>query len=132
MRRKDKGLVQLINTFHDILKKKPSVKKMYEDIRLMKFKIRPLQGDISRINFQNEMLIEMLWSLGKLDEVFQKEYELLSVGSRDTFYKLFDNLYKEYQSKLNNIHIRQDRPAENSNTLEMEIFKELPPEKKLN
>lgn len=105
---------------------------MYEDIRLMKFKIRPLQGDISRINFNNDMLIEMLWSLGKLDEVFQSEYDMLSVQSRDSFYRLFDNLYKEYQSKLNNIHIRQDRLAESSNALEMEIFKELPPEKKLN
>ena len=47
---------------------------MFEEVRMMKFKIKPIQGDVSAFNLKNERFIESLWSLGKLDEFFHKEF----------------------------------------------------------
>ena len=43
---------------------------MYEEIRMMKFRIRPLQGNVLSVNLNNEKFIEVLWSMGKLDEFY--------------------------------------------------------------
>jgi UDP-galactopyranose mutase len=76
-----------------ILENKPTFVQMYEEIRMMKFKIRPVVGDISVLNLKNSGFIEILWSLGKLDEFFQHEYGKLSYKKRDLFLRLFDEIH---------------------------------------
>lgn len=111
---------------------KPSLDKMYDEIRMMRFKIRPISGDVSLLQFKNSELIEALWGLGKLDEVFQKEYDNLGNDQKEVFFRLFDNLYHQYQEQLNKININKELKPKLSQVFEMEIFKDITARKKTN
>lgn len=132
MRKKSVSPSEIITAFQKIIKRKPSVKKMYADIRLMQFRIRPIEGDITKLDVANDTFIEMLWSLGKLDEVFQKRYLDMDGQNREVVYDIFEKLYDEYQSRLNKATYRKESSVGAAPKLEMEIYRELPHEKKLN
>ena len=82
---------------------------------MMDFKIHPVSGDISQIGLNNKKLLETVWSLGKLDELFQKEYSHLSAKDKNVFVRIFDGLYRQFQTELS---------VNSTPVLEMEIFRE--------
>ncbi|MDO8610639.1 MAG: hypothetical protein Q7R95_08895 [bacterium] len=126
MRKKQqKDVMEILGNFQHALMHKPSQATMLEEVRMMKFKVRPTQGDVASVNLTNSRLIEALWSLGKLDEIFQKEYSKLPVEKKEVFYRIFENMYKKFQSDLNNLNLHKDKFLKDTPTaLEMEIFKE--------
>lgn len=126
MRKKtNKNIIDLIKTLQKFLDKKLPFEKMYEEVQMMKFKIRPIQGDLSRIDLNNKEFIRTLWSLGKLDEFFQKEFYKLTGKNKEFFLKIFENIYEKYQIKLNKINLHIEKTSNNSGFLEIEIFKEV-------
>lgn len=126
MRKKtNKNIIDLIKTLQKFLDKKLPFEKMYEEVQMMKFKIRPIQGDLSRIDLNNKEFISTLWSLGKLDEFFQKEFYKLTGKNKEFFLKIFENIYEKYQIKLNKINLHIEKTSNNSGFLEIEIFKEV-------
>ena len=96
---------------------------MYEEVRMMKFKIKPLQGDISLLNLGNANFIEILWGLGKLDEFFQGHYKKIAMRKRDLFLRLFDEIHENFQDQLNALNLKPEKVSDSS-MFEMEIFKE--------
>lgn len=125
--------LQLLEVFQkSVLQNKPSLEEMISEIRMMKFKIKPLQGDFSRVNFNDHTLIEILWSLGKMDEFFQSRFSSIKVGQRGTFYHYFDSLQKKFQDDLNKLNLREGYSTVRPSILEMEIFKERSKNKKTN
>ncbi|MFZ6035359.1 MAG: hypothetical protein ACOYUB_04430 [Patescibacteria group bacterium] len=126
MRKKTtKDISTLVQTFQMFIKNKPKAERMVSEIRMMKFKIRPIQGDMTAVNLKNERFIETLWSLGKLDEFFQSEYPKLSPKNREVFVKIFDDLYHQYQQQLNKINIYKRQANDKNKVLELEIFKDI-------
>ncbi|MFW5703683.1 MAG: hypothetical protein ACOCXQ_02515 [Patescibacteria group bacterium] len=120
-------VVQMFTDFQNqVLEKKPSFPDMCSDVRMMRFRVRPVHGDISELNFQNYAFIEALWSLGKLDQFFIETVDSLNKKERSVFFSLFDRLYQQYQSKLNHINLKSDRYDEEKTTngFEVEIFRE--------
>ena len=118
-------VLDLVYSFQKkILENKPPQEQMYLDVRMMQFKIRPLQGDVSLLNLKNEHFIEILWSLGKLDEFFQGHIKQVSNKQKNTFYKLFDELYARFQNELNKINLQKEKSNDISAGFEMEIFKD--------
>ena len=118
-------IIGMITRFQDkIIKRKPSVSKMFSEIRMMRFKIRPVQGDISLLNLNNQQFIEILWSLGKLDEFFQEQYKKIASRDRELFLKLFDGIHDKFQKQLNSLNLKPEKNIETSQTFEMEIYKE--------
>lgn len=97
---------------------------MYEEVRMMNFKIKPLQGDISVINLKDKNFIEILWSLGKLDEFFHGHVEKISQSEQETFFKLIDEMYDKFQEDLNTLDLKQEHFAQASSSFEMEIYKD--------
>jgi hypothetical protein len=126
MRKKtNKDILSLINNIQKIISTKPNTNQMFEEVQMMKFKIKPIQGDISAFNLRNEKFIESLWSLGKLDEFFHKEFPQLSKKDQVIFLRFFDNLYFKYQQQLNQVNLQPARTAlTKTGLLELEIFKE--------
>ncbi|KKQ24470.1 MAG: hypothetical protein US40_C0003G0008 [Candidatus Roizmanbacteria bacterium GW2011_GWC2_37_13] len=122
-KRTDKDILDLISDFKKSLDKKPPFTEMYEEVQMMKFKVRPIQGDLSAVNLNNEQFVKTLWSLGKLDEFFQKEFYRLTAKNKDLFMKVFDDIYAKYQQDLNRINLHWERIPRQS-LLEVEIFKE--------
>lgn len=131
-KKNNRDIVEIFGNLKKTLGAKPSFEKMYAEIRMMRFKIKPISGDISLLQLKNQRLIEALWSLGKLDEVFQREYKYLAEDQKEAFFRLFDNLYEQFQHQLNKINIKPEVKSNLPQVLEMEIFKEAPAKKKLN
>src|SRR3989344_679001 len=131
-KRNSQDITDIFRKLKKALGTKPTHEKMYEEIRMMRFKIRPISGDISLLQLKNHQLIETLWGLGKLDEVFQNEYEKLGSDQKEVFFRLFDNLYLQYEDQLNKININKEIKPKLSQVFEMEIFKDLSAKKKVN
>lgn len=134
MRKKtSKDVISLFGNIQKVISSKPNIDQMFEDVRMMKFKVKPIQGDLMAFNLKNENFIESLWSLGKLDEFFYKEVPSLSKKEKEFFMKIFDSLYFKYQQQLNQSNLQQ-RKVNLSKTglLELEVFKERKLKKKVN
>lgn len=97
---------------------------MVEDVQMMNFKVRPLQGDIAVLNLKNQQLLEVLWSLGKLEELFHKEVSQVPADQKESFFTMFDNLQHKFERELNTLSLKNERIVKTSAILEMEIIKE--------
>jgi hypothetical protein len=132
MRRKSGAALKILTNFQKLLEQKPPRAQMFSELRMMKFKVHPVIGDITHLNFNSEQLIETLWSLGKLDELFQNAYKKLSAKDKRLFIQAFDDIYQKLQIQLNSINLKASQLPTTSPLLEMEIFKERTTRKKLN
>ena len=132
VKKNNRDILEFFSSLKKTLGAKPPIEKMYEEIRMMRFKIRPISGDVFLLQLKNRGLIETLWGLGKLDEVFQREYNKLADEQREVFFRLFDNLYQQFQNQLNKINVNPEVKTNLSQFLEIEIFKDIPTKKKIN
>lgn len=125
MRKKNNvDVFEMISEFQtNVLNKKPSFNQMFDEVRLMRFKIRPLNGEINMLDINNNSFIEMLWGLGKLDEFYQGHVEKLPNDQKQVFFRIFDDLYQKFQQELNKVSIKKEEPAQGT-SFEMEIFKD--------
>ncbi|MBP7967819.1 hypothetical protein KAZ66_06145, partial [Candidatus Woesebacteria bacterium] len=89
----------------DTLGNKPPVEQMVYEVRLMNFKIRPVTGNISIVNFRNTDLIDALWSLGKLDEFYRQEVKNIAVKDQEAFMRLVNEMRWNYQDQLNRVRM---------------------------
>lgn len=119
-----KNIFNLVSQLKAILDNKPTQDQMLKEVEMMRFKIRPLVGDISILNFKNSQLVETLWGLGKLDEFFQIHFKNISASDKETFFQMVGQLRGRLESQLGKINFR--RPVNASQMIEMEIFKEYP------
>lgn len=113
----------LANLQNEIVTNRPTVREMFDEVRMMKFRIRPLQGDISLINLHDHRLIEALWSLGKLDDFFQRSIKNIPIDQKELFLRAFESLQQKFQQQLNKITFQPERSTDSA-ILEMEIFRQ--------
>jgi hypothetical protein len=106
------------------LTNKPSKDEMISEVRMMNFKVRPVYGNISKLDFTNNDFINALWSLGKLDEFFKEEFPQVEDEERDVFFKLVDDMRVSLQQKLNHAYKTKKTPKENKVFFEIEIYKD--------
>ncbi|MBI2051601.1 hypothetical protein HYT33_02450 [Candidatus Roizmanbacteria bacterium] len=116
----------------DLLENRPEIEQMRHEVQMMRFKIRPLQGDISLLNLEDKNLIEMLWNLGKMDEFFRNQSPRLTRKERDILFQFLDNLYDQFQKKINKVDLRLIEGITPPSPVEMEIYKESKRRKRLN
>ncbi|MFA6081229.1 MAG: hypothetical protein WC741_02370 [Patescibacteria group bacterium] len=129
----NKDILSLFGNIQKIISAKPTINQMFEEVQMMKFKIRPIRGDLMSFNLKNEQFIESLWSLGKLDEFFHKEFPVLSKKEKEVFIKIFDSLYFKYQQQLNQANLQQKKISlTKTGLLELEIYKEQKLNKRVN
>src|SRR3989338_3265167 len=129
----NKDIISLFGDIQKVISSKPTINQMFEEVQMMKFKIKPIQGDLMSFNLKNEQFIESLWSLGKLDEFFFKEVPSLSKKEKEVFMRIFDSLYFKYQQLLNQTNLQQKKVnLTKTGLLELEIYKERKLKKKVN
>jgi len=133
MKKTSKDIISLFGNIQRVISSRPAVNQMYAEVQMMKFKIKPIQGDLMSFNLKNEQFIESLWSLGKLDEFFFREVPSLSKKEKEIFMKFFDSLYFKYQQQLNQSNLQQRKlTLKRTGLLELEIYKEGKLKKKVN
>lgn len=121
-----KDIFSLFKTFQrDVIEANPPLKKMEQEVRWMQFKIRPLFGNIDKVDFQNEEFIKILWRLGKLDEFYSQHKPLIKKQDRKMFFQIFNGMYKQYQLQLRNLDMTKNQSTDSFNDcFELEIYKE--------
>jgi len=124
---KKADIFNLVTELKNILDRKPPHEQMLKEVQMMKFKIRPLVGDVSMLNFKNMQLIETLWGLGKIDDFFFKEAQKISIKDQRAFFQIISQVRKKLETQLNKISFK--KPIDIPTTIEMEIFKENPRKK---
>ncbi len=122
----------LLSFQKNILEKEPTLTQMWQEVRMMEFKIKPIHGDIWKINFQNKQFIRTLWNLGKLEEFFQRNYQQLKPNDKKIFFDFLDELYQRYQKQLNRLRFKKNQKLSPYSVLEMEIFRVKKQTKKTN
>ncbi len=111
---------------------KPTLAIMLDEIKMMNFKIRPLSGDVSLIRAMDSKLIEMVWNLGKLDQLYREKHQLLKLRDRELFLKFFESMHEKFQKELGLVQLTVPEEVESSHALEMEVFRDTPRRKKSN
>lgn len=130
---KKEDVISLLSYYQKtVIANKPSLEIMLDEIKMMNFKIRPLSGDFSVINGMDSKLIEMIWNLGKLDELYREKENLLKSKDRKLFMKFFESLHEKFQKDLGFIKLKNIDQSEPSNILEMEVFREAPRRRRVN
>ncbi|MCX6732127.1 MAG: hypothetical protein NTV98_01145 [Candidatus Roizmanbacteria bacterium] len=129
MKKKDTtpDMLQLFKSFKsDVLDKKQSHEQMVKEVYMMKFKIRPLQGDISKLNFSNATFVETIWQLGKMDDFIEKHLHKINKKQEEAFFHYFEGMYKQLQNTLNSLHFGTQKGDmfNKRDFVEMEIYKE--------
>jgi len=129
MKKKDlpPDMLRLFENFKtEVLDRKPTHEQMVREVYMMKFKIRPLQGDISKLNFSNITFVETIWQLGKMDDFIEKHLHKIDKKQENAFFHYFEGMYKQLQNTLNNLHFDEQKSNvyTRHNFVEMEIYKE--------
>jgi len=117
-------MVEILKDFENLINNKPSINQMFTDVSMMKFRVRPVKGNILSVDLHNEEFISTLWSLGKLDEYYQKQHIKLLPKQKKIFENIFEDIYRKYQKDLNLIRLKQDKVYKKPQKLEIEIFKD--------
>jgi len=120
-------MLRLFKSFKkDVLDNKPAHDQMINEVRMMKFKVKPIQGDVSKLNFSNQAFVETIWQLGKMDDFIEKHISKIDKQQEHAFYHYFEGMYQQLQEKLSNLHFGTGIVDLNAkrNLVEMEIYKE--------
>lgn len=125
MKRKNNNKIfSIFNDFKKILVNKPSLIKMKEELRMMRFKIHPISGDITEFDFNNKKFIEILWILGKLDDLYEKKYKKLSKFDKKLFIQTLTQVFLQIEEQLKKIKFTPKKLFPVSSFLEIEVYKD--------
>lgn len=114
----------LVEFEEQVLQNKPLLGRMKEEVRMMDFKIRPVQGDISNLDLTSTKFIEALWCMGKLDELYQHIGEDYSERDRELFAQFAASLQNTYMRQLQHIVVSHTEEDASTAQIEIEIYRE--------
>lgn len=116
-------LIKKITT--EIENARPSREQMIEEIKMMKFKIKPIVGDIFEVTKREEVFLESLWKIGKIEEIITGNINKLTEEEKETLFRYLENFQNQMEKKISS-SFRQLPPGLNENItiLELEVFKE--------
>ncbi len=117
----------------DVNDKKPSPDEMMKEIKMMNFKIRPIDGDIFSLTTKNVRFIESLWRIGRIEKIVIKAQDRLSTDEKELFFDYLDELELQMQDKygklLDNLTPDEQKKLK---LITLEIFKEVKFKKDIN
>jgi len=109
----------------EVEKTRPSREKMIEEIKMMKFKIRSLAGDIFDLTKEETGFLESLWKIGKIDRIINEGLSKLSESEKETFFQYLGNFHHRIEKKLSSaIKKLSPEEIENIKVVELEVFRE--------
>ncbi|PIQ73779.1 hypothetical protein COV58_00665 [Candidatus Roizmanbacteria bacterium CG11_big_fil_rev_8_21_14_0_20_36_8] len=125
---KNSKQIDVVDKIHNFQKKVlsmiPPSKEIEHDVRMMNFKIKPLMGTITNLDFGNSEFVLTLWRLGKLDEFFRKELRGMNNKQKDVFFRMVNDLRRNLQNELRRINISEQNPKKVPLAFEIEIVKD--------
>lgn len=99
--------------------------QMIEEIKMMKFKIRPISGDVFYLITHDMGFLESIWRMGKIEEIVSQSIDKLDAREKDILYKYLDDLEWRAQQKImstieNLPYVEQNKVR----LIQLEVFKD--------
>lgn len=103
----------------------PTRDEMISDIKMMKFKIRSISGNIFDLTNQKFGFVESLWRVAKIEEIVAGAIDTFNDKDREILFRFLDNLEMSVQEKIFAM-VDQLPPddRERARVLKVEIFRE--------
>lgn len=93
---------KLLINLRQILEKTPSLEKMKEDVKEMGLYMRSVEGNPLIIKkVKEEKIIEVLWKLGKIDILLEKNFHLLDKKQQQFIFNSFEEIKEQLITDLN-------------------------------
>lgn len=106
---------------------RPSKEKMLEEIKMMRFKIRPVVGDVFEVAKKEEIFLESLWQIGKIEQIVSGAVEKLTKKEKEMFFQFIENLQSQMEEKIASF-VSSSKMSFNEKKgitiLELEVFKD--------
>lgn len=121
------SIVKLNQELQKIVKTTPPFNQMIKEIKMMHLKIKPVFGDITKINFRNQKLLKTLWQIGKIEEFYNFWANNVKKEEKKIFNQMIFESKNQVEAKLREIKV--DAYSEVSTPpqlVEMELFKYRP------
>lgn len=131
MNKKNKFLL-VLKKIKEILNKDYPLKKKYQEVQLMGFKIHPLFGDIELLKDKEKEFIDSLWQIGKIEEIIAKNYKEISIEELNIILQMIDFLKNNNPFIIKEQKLTDKSGKENKLDLEMEIYQDLNKKKVIN
>lgn len=117
----------------DVNDRKPSQEEMLKEVKMMNFKIRPVDGDIFNMMTKNVGFLESLWRIGRIEKIVIKAKDRLSFEEKELFFDYLDELEMQMQTKYDKL-LDTVIPDEKKKAklITLEVFKEAKFKKDIN
>lgn len=103
----------------------PTREEMLEDIKLMKFKIKPLSGDINNINGVDNSFIESLWRIGRIDLILKTHFNKLSDEEKASVVQFLKHLEEKTEDGVrHDIDALSPQQKKQAQILKLAIFRD--------
>lgn len=102
---------------------KPSHKQMLEDVKMMRFKIRPVFGDIAILAKKDIGFLEALWKIGKMEEIINHEIIKLNTVEKEIFFHYWQNKHQLTNKASFNLSNKPIDDKQHAAVLEIEVVK---------
>lgn len=119
------NIFSLIKEIDQILKNKPSYEEMLINVKMMNIKVKPIKGSLIDIDLNNKKIIELLWSLNKIENFLNNKGLFLNLSEKKLLIDYFDKFIEQYQQEILKIRHQKDSFNKKNNVLEIEIFREI-------
>ncbi len=100
----------------------PSVGIMLSELKMMKFKMRPLAGDISSLSKMNSDVISSLWRIGRIDEIVQTHFYDLEEDGQEMVLKYLESFETLTQHQIKGA--LQAKKIRGKDVLKIEVYRE--------
>lgn len=123
---KDNRAVELIRRVTDEVENiRPTPEQMFNDIKMMKFKVRSISGNIFDLGNQQFGFLESLWRVAKTEEIITGAIDGLDYKEREVVFRFLDNLEMSAQEKISAmIDKLPHEDQQKAKILRVEIFRE--------
>jgi|SRR3989344_4546195 len=107
-------------------RKVPPTGEMVADLKMMRFKIRPISGDLFTLNSGNRgSLLISMWRLGKIEETVRVAFKTLPTEEMESLFDYLDEIQEKFNQGFgydeNGTFFANTRPTR---MLRLEIFRD--------
>lgn len=96
--------------------------KMIQELKMMNFKIKPVIGDLFQAAKKQDLFLESLWKIGKIDKIVSFYIDQLSEEEKKILFQYLEN-FKQTKT-INSLPLSEkNSPNEEITVLEVQLYK---------
>lgn len=107
--------------------------EMIRELKMMNFKIKPIIGDLFQVVQKQEIFLESLWKIGKIEEIVSFYKDKLTNEEKDILFHYLESIKSQDEKNLiSQLNQRSLEKGEKVSVFEIQVLKKSPSKKNLN